>query len=74
MVGIRQLEAMGNIPVVRRRRLYRIGQLVRVIDGPFALFNGTIERLDSNGRLKVLLDVFSRLTPVELDQGQIEAA
>ena len=74
MVGIRQLEAMGNIPVVRRRRLYRIGELVRVVDGPFASFNGTIESLDSNGRLKVLLDIFSRLTPVELDQGQIEAA
>jgi transcription termination/antitermination protein NusG len=74
MVGIRQLEAEGNIPVVRRRRLYRVGDLVRVVDGPFALFNGSIERLDSHGRLKVLLDIFSRLTPVELDQGQIEAA
>jgi transcriptional antiterminator NusG len=74
MVGIRQLEAVGNIPVVRRRRLYRVGQLVRVVGGPFASFNGMIEHLDSNGRLKVLLDIFSRLTPVELDQGQIEAA
>ena len=74
MVGIRQLEAVGNIPVARRRRLCRIGQLVRVVGGPFASFNGMIERLDSQGRLTVLLDIFSRLTPVELDEGQIEAA
>jgi transcriptional antiterminator NusG len=74
MVGIRRLEADGNIPVVRRRRLHRVGELVRVIDGPFASFNGKIERLDSNGRLKVLLDIFKRLTPVEFDEGQIEAA
>ena len=33
-----------------------------------------IERLDSQGRLTVLLNIFSRLTPVELDVGQIEAA
>jgi len=74
MIGIRRLEGDGNIPVVRRRRLYRIGEGVRVVSGPFADFNGKIESLDSKGRLKVLLDIFSRLTPVELDQGQIEAA
>jgi transcription termination/antitermination protein NusG len=74
MIGIRRLEADGNIPVARRRRLYRIGEHVRVVDGPFAFFNGKIERLDSSGRLKVLLDIFKRLTPVELDEGQIEAA
>jgi transcriptional antiterminator NusG len=74
MIGIRQLEAEGNIPVARRRRLYRIGEMVRVVDGPFAMFNGTIERLDSRGRLKLLLDVFGRMTSLELDEGQIEAA
>jgi transcriptional antiterminator NusG len=74
MVGIRRLESDGNIPVARRRRLYKIGQLVRVIDGPFAAFNGTIEHLDSKGRLTVLLDIFKRLTPLHLDEGQIEAA
>jgi transcription termination/antitermination protein NusG len=74
MLGIRQLEVEGNIPVARRRRLYRIGEFVRVVDGPFAMFNGKIERLDSGGRLTVLLDIFKRLTPVELDEGQIETA
>jgi transcriptional antiterminator NusG len=74
MAGIRYLASEGNIPVARRRRLYRIGELVRVVGGPFASFNGMIERLDSNGRLTVLLDIFSRLTPVEFDVGQIVAA
>ena len=74
MIGIRRLEADGNIPVARRRRLYRSGEIVRVINGPFASFAGTIERLDSHGRLKVLLSIFSRMTSVELDEGQIEAA
>jgi transcription termination/antitermination protein NusG len=74
MIGIRRIEAEGNIPVARRRRLYRIGQLVRVVDGPFAMFNGTIERLDSRERLKLALDVFGRMTSLELDEGQIEAA
>jgi transcription antitermination factor NusG len=48
--------------------------MVRVVDGPFAAFNGKIDRLDLNGLLKVLVDLFSRMTPVELDEGQIEAA
>jgi transcriptional antiterminator NusG len=74
MVGVRELEQIANIPVGRRRRLYKTGQLVRVVDGPFSSFIGQIERLDSRGRLAVLLDIFSRGTPVILDEGQIEAA
>jgi transcription termination/antitermination protein NusG len=54
--------------------LFKVNQAVRVVDGPFASFKGLIERLDSNGRLKVLVDIFSRMTPVELDEDQIEAA
>jgi transcriptional antiterminator NusG len=74
MVGIRQLKAAGNIPVARHYPLLKAGQMVRVVDGPFAAFKGKIDRLDSNGRLKVAGDLFSRMTPVELDEGQIEAA
>ena len=69
MVGIRRLEADGNIPVVRRRRLHRVGELVRVVDGPFASFNGKIERLDSKGQLKVLLDIFKRLNSSRIRRG-----
>jgi transcription antitermination factor NusG len=66
--------AFMQLPVARRYRLFKAGHMVRVVDGPFAAFNGKIDRLDLNGLLKVLVDLFSRMTPVELDEGQIEAA
>ncbi|WP_439363097.1 transcription termination/antitermination protein NusG [Bradyrhizobium sp. DASA03005] len=74
MANVRALEAMGSIPVSRRKRLWSVGQLVRITSGPFALFQGTIDRLDSKGRLNVLVDIFKRMTPVEFDEGQIEPA
>ncbi|MDA9499291.1 hypothetical protein XI05_17860 [Bradyrhizobium sp. CCBAU 11357] len=74
MANVRALEAMGSIPVSRRKRLWSIGQLVRITSGPFASFQGTIDRLDSKGRLNVLVDIFQRMTPVEFDEGQIEPA
>ena len=73
MAGIREIEHLSNIPVSRRRRLFKTGQLVRVVDGPFAAFTGSVERLDSHGRLAVLLDIFKRMVPIQLDEGQIEA-
>jgi transcriptional antiterminator NusG len=71
---VRRLEADGNIPAARKRRLYTIGQRVNVVDGPFAAFNGIVDRLDSDGRLKVLVEIFGRWSSVLLDEDQIEAA
>lgn len=73
MASLRQLEAIIDIPPSQRPRAYAIGQVVRVVDGPFEFFEGKIERLDSHGRLSVALTVFERETPVTLDEGQIEA-
>jgi transcriptional antiterminator NusG len=52
---------------------FRQGQSIRVIDGPFIDFIGTVDEIDSDkGKVKVLLSLFGRETPVELDFLQVE--
>jgi transcriptional antiterminator NusG len=57
------------------RTQYVMGDAVRITDGPFTNFTGTVEEVDiEHGRLTVMVSIFSRLTPVELNFFQVEKA
>jgi len=52
---------------------YRIGEVVNITDGPFKGFDGSINEIDpQKGKLKVLVNMFGRETPVELDSLQVK--
>lgn len=57
----------------RMETIYRIGDIVKIIDGPFNNFTGTIEEVNEEKmKIKVLVSIFGRKTPVEIDYVQAE--
>ncbi|NJR79836.1 transcription termination/antitermination protein NusG [Sphingomonas corticis] len=66
-------EEAAAAPKTKVKVDYEIGDAVKVLEGPFASFNGTVEELDfDKSKVKVSVSIFGRATPVELDFEQVE--
>jgi transcriptional antiterminator NusG len=65
-------EIKGERPV-RTRQSFSAGEQVKIIDGPFESFTGTVEEVNQEkNKLKVMVGIFGRNTPVEVDLLQVE--
>ena len=70
---VQQIEGGGQRP--KPKVSFEEGDSIKVIDGPFADFNGTVDEVKPDkGKLRVLISIFGRNTPVELDFVQVEKA
>ena len=66
-------EVAAAAPKTKIKVDFDIGDNVKVLEGPFASFNGLVEELDfDRSRVKVAVSIFGRATPVELEFEQVE--
>ena len=70
---MQQMQAGVEKP--RPKVLFEVGEAVRVKEGPFTDFNGTVEDVNyDKNKIRVAVTIFGRSTPVELNFGQVEKA
>ena len=63
----------GEASKPKPKESFEKGENVRVIDGPFINFSGTVDEINPDkGKLKVMVSIFGRATPVELEFPQVE--
>lgn len=63
---------IGKTKKETTRMRFPVGIKVRINDGPFATFDGEVTNVNGRGHIMVMTEIFGRLTPVELEPGQIE--
>ncbi len=70
------LQKTGAIKAERRvqpKQDFQVGEEVQIVDGPFESFKGTIEVVNQEkGRLRVMVGIFGRSTPVEVTFSQVD--
>lgn len=70
------LQKAGEIKAeksARPKQSFDLGESIRIIDGPFDTFTGTVEEVNmEKGKLRVMVGIFGRSTPVEVDFMQVE--
>lgn len=71
---LRAKEQNGAIPADTpvKALFYKVGETVKVNNGPFVGFTGKIERMDENGRIRLLLEMFAAMTPVDLTADDVD--
>ena len=70
---LKQLES--GVTTTKERVSFNKGDTIRIIDGPFLGFNGLVDEVDpDHSRVKALVSIFGRSTPVELTFSQVERA
>ena len=74
-ISEKEVEAIKQFASINQplyKPVFSLGEAVKIIDGPFADFLGTVDNIDEKkGKVKVLVSIFGRETPVELDFLQV---